>query len=106
MTKVYVSLKVEIFNSSKPSLIAKPNNPIQLTIGQQHRPPAADIRLSHMGDFALSAIVSIGDLCAFVIGKALGRTLQLNRDKVQKIGQVVFASLIIGTGIVFTVLYS
>lgn len=55
-----------------------------------------------MGDFALSAIVSIGNLCAFVIGKALGRTLQLNRDKVQKIGQVVFASLIIGTGIGFT----
>lgn len=59
-----------------------------------------------MGDFALAVIVSIGDLCAFVIGKVLGRTLQLDRDKAQKIGQVVFASLIIGAGIVVTVLYS
>jgi len=59
-----------------------------------------------MGDFAIAVILSIGDLFAFVIGKVLGRTLQLDRDKAHKIGQLVLASLIIGAGIVITVLYS
>ena len=61
---------------------------------------------SRMGDFALAVIVSTGDLFAHVIGKILGRTIHLEREKAQEIGQIVVLSLVIGAGIVVTILYS
>jgi CDP-diglyceride synthetase len=59
-----------------------------------------------MGDFALAVMVSIGDLSAYLMGKILGRTLHLEREKAQEIGQIVVLSLVIGAGIVVTLLYS
>ena len=62
--------------------------------------------VSHMGDFALAVILSIGDLAAYIIGKALGRTFHLDREKAQKVGQIVFTSAVIGAGLFITILYS
>ncbi len=59
-----------------------------------------------MGDFALAVIVSAGDLAAYIIGKVLGRTFHLDREKAQKVGQIVFASAVIGAGLFVTILYS
>lgn len=59
-----------------------------------------------MGDFALAVIISIGDLAAWLIGKALGRTFHLDREKAQKIGKILLGSVVIGAGIVVTILYS
>jgi CDP-diglyceride synthetase len=59
-----------------------------------------------MGDFALAVIISAGDLVAYIIGKVLGRTFHLDREKAQKVGQTVFVSALIGAGIVVTILYS
>ena len=64
------------------------------------------LNVSHMGDFALAVIISAGDLVAYIIGKVLGRTFHLDREKAQKVGQIVFASAVIGAGLFVTILYS
>ena len=59
-----------------------------------------------MIDFALAVLVSIGDLIAFGIGKAIGRTLHVDAQKSRRIGQIVFAVIIVGVGVGITILYS
>jgi uncharacterized membrane protein YeaQ/YmgE (transglycosylase-associated protein family) len=51
-------------------------------------------------------IVSAGDLVAYIIGKVLGRTFHLDREKARKVGEIVLLSAVIGAGIVVTILYS
>jgi CDP-diglyceride synthetase len=60
--------------------------------------------VSHMGDFALAVIISAGDLVAYIIGKVLGRKFHLDREKAQKVGQIVFASAVICAGLFVTIL--
>lgn len=59
-----------------------------------------------MSDFALAIIVSIGDLAAWMIGRILGRTWQIDREKARKAAQVLLAAIVIGAGLLVTVLYS
>lgn len=59
-----------------------------------------------MSDFALAVIVSIGDLAAWLIGRLLGRTLQIDRDKAVKVGQILLAAIVFGAAIIVTILYS
>lgn len=59
-----------------------------------------------MSDFALAVIVSIGDLIAWGIGKAICRTLHVDAQKSQRMGKIVFAVIIIGVGVAITIRYS
>lgn len=59
-----------------------------------------------MSDFALAVIVSVGDLIACGIGKAIGRTLHVDAQKSQRMGRIVFAVIIVGVGVGITIIYS
>lgn len=58
-----------------------------------------------MGDLALAVVISIGDLAAYVLGRLLGRKLELSEEKALRAGQIVLASALIGTLAVITIVY-
>jgi hypothetical protein len=51
-------------------------------------------------------INALGDLVAWVFGKLIGRTFDLDREKAHKIGKITLISIIAGVGFVLSVLYS
>lgn len=51
-----------------------------------------------MSDLALVVILSIGDLVACLIGKVLGRTFRIDRERARKTGQILLAAVVFGAG--------
>jgi dolichol kinase len=59
-----------------------------------------------MSDFALAVILSIGDLAACLIGKVLGPTFRIDHEKARKAGAALLVVIVIGAGLLVTILYS
>ncbi|MDD3482311.1 hypothetical protein [Azovibrio restrictus] len=58
-----------------------------------------------MGELALALLTAIGDLCAGIVGKLIGRTFRLEPEQAWKIGELAL-TLMVAAAIVITLLYS
>lgn len=59
-----------------------------------------------MGELALALLTTIGDLCAYIVGKLIGRTFRLEPEQAWKIGELALALMVAAAAIVITLLYS
>lgn len=59
-----------------------------------------------MGELALALLTAIGDLCAYIVGKLIGRTFRLEPEQAWKIGELALALMVAAAAIVITLLYS